>query len=68
MKPSGMLYLRSMQLRYPELKTKWDRVYHNGYNLDELFASEDYNANAEKAEATRSSSGVILRQDQGAYA
>lgn len=46
---------------YPELKTKWDE-YHNGYNLDELFTSEDYSANAEKAEATRSSSGVILNK------
>ena len=44
---------------FPKLREKWDS-YHEGFVPDELFGSEDYNAVPEKAEATRSSSGVIL--------
>lgn len=44
---------------FPKLKEKWD-AYHNGIVPDELFSSDEYNAVPEKAEATRSSSGIIL--------
>ncbi len=44
---------------FPKLREKWD-AYHEGIVPDELFGSEEYNAVPDKAEATRSSSGVIL--------
>ena len=47
--------------KYPELKEKWD-AYHNGYDLSGLFESEEYWEVPDKAEATRSSSGVILNK------
>ena len=46
---------------YPELKEKWEQ-YYNGYDLSELFDSEEYWENAAKAEATRSTSGTIINQ------
>ncbi|MGN0318242.1 MAG: transketolase [Lachnospira sp.] len=44
---------------YPEMKEMWDN-YFNGYDLSELFNSEEYWAKTDKAEATRSTSGTIL--------
>ena len=44
---------------FPKLKEKWD-AYQAGFVPDELFESEEYNAVPDNAEATRSSSGVIL--------
>ena len=44
---------------FPKLKEKWD-AYHEGFNADELFESEEYLAVPDKAEATRSSSGAVL--------
>lgn len=44
---------------FPKLREKWD-AYYSGFVPEELFGSEEYNAVPEKAEATRSSSGVIL--------
>ena len=46
---------------YPGLKEKWD-LYHKGCDLKALFDSEDYWEIPDKAEATRSSSGVILNK------
>lgn len=45
--------------KFPEMKEMWDN-YYNGYNLDELFNSEEYWAKADKPEATRSTSGAVL--------
>ncbi len=45
--------------KYPEMKQKWDN-YYNGYNLSELFNSDEYWAKAEKPEATRNTSGILL--------
>ena len=46
---------------YPDMKEKWDN-YYNGYDMSELFDSEEYWAKSEKDEATRSTSGTILNQ------
>ncbi len=45
--------------KFPQMKTLWDN-YYNGYDLSALLESEEYWAKAEKAEATRSTSGTIL--------
>ena len=45
--------------KYPEMKQKWDD-YYNGYDLSELFNSDEYWAKAEKPEATRNTSGILL--------
>ena len=45
--------------KYPEMKQKWDN-YYNGYDLSELFNSDEYWAKAEKPEATRNTSGILL--------
>ena len=45
--------------KYPEMKELWDN-YFDGYDMSDLFNSEEYLAKSEKAEATRSSSGTIL--------
>jgi len=45
--------------KYPEMKELWDK-YYNGFDMSELFNSDEYWAKPEKAEATRSSSGTIL--------
>ena len=45
--------------KYPEMKQKWDN-YYNGYDLSELFSSDEYWAKAEKPEATRNTSGILL--------
>lgn len=47
--------------KYPDMKEMWDN-YYNGYDLSELFDSEDYWKKAEKPEATRSTSGSILNE------
>lgn len=47
--------------KYPDMKEKWDN-YYNGYDLSELFDSEDYWRKAEKPEATRNTSGNILNE------
>ena len=49
--------------QYPEMKEKWDN-YHSGFDTKALFESEDYWEIPEKAEATRSSSGVVLNKIQ----
>ena len=41
------------------MKEKWDK-YYNGYDLTDLFESEEYWVKPEKAEATRSTSGALL--------
>ena len=46
-------------LRYPEMKEKWDN-YYNGYDLSDLFNSEEYWAKPDKPEATRNTSGALL--------
>ena len=43
------------------MKQKWDN-YYNGYDMSELFDSEEYWAKSEKDEATRSTSGTILNE------
>ena len=45
--------------KFPEMKEKWDK-YYNGYDLTDLFESEEYWVKPEKAEATRSTSGALL--------
>lgn len=52
-------------VKYPELKEKWDN-YHNGYDMEALFGSDDYWEVPEKAEATRASSGTVLNKIQKA--
>lgn len=47
--------------KYPEMKEKWDN-YYNGFNMDELFNSEDYWKPADGPEATRNTSGKILNK------
>lgn len=49
------------EVAYPELMQKWND-YHNGYDLSELFNSDEYWEVPEKAEATRSSSGTVLNK------
>ena len=46
---------------YPDMKKKWDN-YYNGYDMSELFDSEEYWAKSERDEATRSTSGTILNE------
>lgn len=46
---------------YPDMKKKWDN-YYNGYDMSELFDSQEYWAKSEKDEATRSTSGTILNE------
>lgn len=46
-------------LRFPEMKKLWDN-YFNGYDLSELFASDEYWALAEKSDSTRNTSGAVL--------
>ena len=46
---------------YPDMKKRWDN-YYNGYDMSELFDSEEYWAKSEKDEATRSTSGTILNE------
>lgn len=45
--------------KFPEMKEKWDN-YYNGYDLSDLFNSEEYWAAGDKPEATRSTSGTVL--------
>ncbi|MDD6845520.1 MAG: transketolase [Clostridia bacterium] len=45
--------------KFPEMKEKWDN-YYNGYDLSDLFNSEEYWAAGDKPEATRSISGTVL--------
>ncbi len=45
--------------KYPELKEQWDN-YYNGYDLSDLFNSEEYWKAGEKPEATRNTSGAVL--------
>jgi transketolase len=45
--------------KYPEMKEKWDN-YFDGYDLTDLFESDEYWARGDKPEATRSTSGTLL--------
>lgn len=45
--------------KYPEMKEMWDN-YHNGYDMSELFNSDEFWASAKSAEATRNTSGELL--------
>ena len=45
--------------KYPDMKELWDK-YYNGFDMSDLFNSDEFWSKPEKAEATRSSSGVIL--------
>lgn len=45
--------------KYPEMKGLWDN-YFDGYDMSDLFNSDEYWAKGDKAEATRSTSGTIL--------
>ena len=45
--------------KYPEMKELWDN-YFDGYDMSDLFNSDEYWAKGDKAEATRSTSGAIL--------
>ncbi len=45
--------------KYPEMKELWDN-YFDGYDMSDLFNSEEYWAKSDKPEATRSTSGTIL--------
>lgn len=45
--------------KFPEMKEKWDN-YYNGYDLSDLFNSEEYWAAGDKPEATRNTSGTVL--------
>ncbi|MDO5381496.1 MAG: transketolase [Eubacteriales bacterium] len=45
--------------KYPDMKKLWDN-YFNGFDMSELFNSEEYWAKGDKPEATRSTSGTIL--------
>ena len=44
---------------YPEMKELWDN-YFDGYDMSDLFNSDEYWAKGDKPEATRSTSGTIL--------
>ena len=46
-------------LKYPEMKELWDN-YFDGYDMSDLFNSDEYWAKGDKPEATRSTSGTIL--------
>ena len=45
--------------KYPEMKELWDN-YFDGYDMSDLFNSDEYWAKGDKPEATRSPSGTIL--------
>lgn len=45
--------------KYPEMKELWDN-YFDGYDMSDLFNSDEYWAKGDKPEATRSTSGAIL--------
>lgn len=45
--------------KYPEMKELWDN-YFDGYDMFDLFNSDEYWAKGDKPEATRSTSGTIL--------
>ena len=45
--------------KFPEMKEMWDN-YYNGYDLSDLFNSEEYWAAGDKPEATRNTSGTVL--------
>lgn len=45
--------------KYPEMKELWDN-YFDGYDMSDLFDSDEYWAKGDKPEATRSTSGTIL--------
>ncbi len=45
--------------KYPEMKEKWDN-YYNGYDMSDLFNSDEYWDKGDKPEATRNISGVVL--------
>ena len=45
--------------KYPEMKELWDN-YFDGYDMSDLFNSDEYWAKGDKPEATRSISGTIL--------
>ena len=45
--------------KYPEMKELWDN-YFDGYDMSDLFNSDEYWAKGDKPDATRSTSGTIL--------
>ena len=45
--------------KYPEMKELWDN-YFDGYDMSDLFNSDEYWGKGDKPEATRSTSGTIL--------
>lgn len=45
--------------KYPEMKELWDN-YFDGYDMSDLFNSDEYWEKGDKPEATRSTSGTIL--------
>ena len=45
--------------KFPEMKEMWDN-YYNGYDMSDLFNSEEYWAAGDKPEATRNISGTVL--------
>ena len=45
--------------KYPEMKELWDN-YFDGYDMSDVFNSDEYWAKGDKPEATRSTSGTIL--------
>ncbi len=45
--------------KYPEMKEKWDN-YYNGYDMSDLFNSDEYWDKGDKPEATRNISGAVL--------
>ena len=45
--------------KYPEMKELWDN-YFDGYDMSDLFNSDEYWTKGDKPEATRSTSGTIL--------
>lgn len=45
--------------KFPEMKELWDN-YYNGFDLTDLFESEEFWAAGEKPEATRNTSGAVL--------
>ena len=45
--------------KYPEMKELWDN-YFDGYDMSDLFNSDEYWAKGDKAEATRNTSGTII--------
>ena len=45
--------------KYPEMKELWDN-YFDGYDMSDLFNSDEYWAKGDKAEATRNTIGTIL--------